>query len=125
MNEMTIPEMQEKMVAGELSARALAEAFLRRIEEIDHAGPSLHSVIETNPDALEIADALDKERQTSGPRGPLHGIPILVKDNIDTGDHMQTTAGSLALEGTPAPEDAPVAARLREAGAVILGKTNP
>src|SRR5436305_10989587 len=122
---LTIPELQQRMAAGELSARSLAEMYLRRIEEIDHNGPSLHSVIEVNPDALEIADSLDAERREKGPRGPLHGIPILLKDNIDTGDRMQTTAGSLALYGTPAPEDATVAVKLRAAGALILGKTNP
>src|SRR4051794_9401884 len=125
MNEMTIPEMQQKMAAGDLSARALAEAYLRRIEEIDHSGPSLNSVIEVNPDALQIADELDSERRERGPRGPLHGVPILLKDNIDTGDRMLTTAGSLALADAPAPQDATVAAKLRAAGALILGKTNP
>ena len=122
--EMTIPEMQQGMAAGELSARSLAEAYLQRIEEIDHTGPSLHSVIEVNPDALRIADELDAERRANGPRGALHGIPILLKDNIDTGDRMLTTAGSLALASTPAAEDATVAAKLRAAGALILGKTN-
>jgi amidase len=124
MIEMTIAEMQQKMAAGELSARSLAEGYLRRIEEIDHSGPMLRAVIEVNPDALRLADELDAERRSHGPRGPLHGIPILLKDNIDTGDRMLTTAGSLALAATPAPEDATVAAKLRAAGALILGKTN-
>jgi amidase len=112
------------MIAGELTARQLTAAYLARIAAIDQAGPRLNSVIETNPDALEIADALDSERAANGPRGPLHGIPILLKDNIDTHDRMQTTAGSLALAGSIPPRDATVAARLRQAGAVILGKTN-
>src|SRR6185437_15958531 len=97
---------------------------LRRIDEIDRNGPTLKSVIELNPDALAIADALDAERKAKGPRGPLHGVPILIKDNIDTGDRMMTTAGSLALEGSHPSKDAFVVQRLREAGLVILGKTN-
>src|SRR3954453_4128628 len=121
---LSIPELQQRMAAGELSARSLAEAYLRRIEEIDSNGPSLHAVIEVNPDALEIADALDTERRAHRLRGPLHGIPILLKDNIDTGDRMQTSAGSFALVGSPAVRDSTVAAKLRTAGAVILGKTN-
>ncbi|HUP27236.1 MAG TPA: amidase [Chloroflexia bacterium] len=121
---MTISEMQQKMAAGELSARALTEAYLQRIAEIDHSGPNLRSVIEVNPDALEIAEAMDDERQASGPRGPMHGISVLLKDNIDTADKMLTTAGSFALAGEPALRDARVASKLREAGAVILGKTN-
>ncbi|MBE3589868.1 MAG: amidase [Firmicutes bacterium] len=112
------------MSAGEITARELTEFFLARIEAIDRSGPQLRSVIETNPDALQIAARLDEERRARGPRGPLHGIPILVKDNIDTGDRMLTTAGSLALVGDPAPRDATVIARLRAAGVVILGKTN-
>ncbi|MGC8780872.1 MAG: amidase family protein, partial [Anaerolineae bacterium] len=124
MEELTILEMQERMAAGQLTARELAEAYLARIAALDRAGPQLNSVIEINPDAAEIADALDAERAAHGPRGPLHGIPILIKDNIDTHDKMQTTAGSLALAGSIAPRDADVVARLRAAGAVILGKTN-
>ena len=107
-----------------LTARGLTENYLARIEAVDRGGPALNSVIELNPDALAIAEALDAERQAGTVRGPLHGIPILIKDNIDTGDRMQTTAGSLALEGSHAAQDAFVAARLRQAGAVILGKTN-
>lgn len=124
MMEMTIREMQDKMAAGELSARSLAEAYLQRIEELDRSGPTLRAVIEVNPDALDMADTLDRERHARGARGPLHGIPILLKENIDTGDRMLTTAGSLALADAPAPEDAAVAAKLRVAGAVILGKAN-
>ena len=112
------------MTRGEQTARSIAEAYLARIAALDAGGPALNSVIETNPEALQIADALDRERKERGARGPLHGIPVLLKDNIDTGDRMQTTAGSLALVGTPAPRDAFVAERLRAAGAVILGKTN-
>ena len=124
MEELTIQEAQSRMTSGELTARQLTEMYLARIAEIDQAGPRLNSVIEVNPDALEIADALDRERAERGPRGPLHGIPILLKDNIDTHDRMQTTAGSLALAGHIASQDATVAAKLRAAGAVILGKTN-
>src|SRR5687768_14591084 len=116
MTELTIAEMQQKMASGELTARSLAEAYLARIAEIDHDGPTLRSVIEVNPDALEIADALDAERRESGPRGPMHGIPVLLKDNIDTADKTLTTAGSLALAGAPAGRDATVAATLRAAG---------
>ena len=112
------------MDSGQETARAIAEKYLCRIEQIDGRGPSLRSVIETNPDALAIADALDRERRESGVRGPLHGIPILIKDNIDTADRMTTTAGSLALEGSTAERDSFVARKLREAGAVLLGKTN-
>ena len=112
------------MTSGRYTSRRLVELYLQRIAQIDGAGPTLRSVIETNPDALAIADALDAERKAKGPRGPLHGIPILIKDNIDTGDKMLTTAGSLALTGGPAPRDAFVVERLRAAGVVILGKTN-
>jgi amidase len=112
------------MRAGTLSSRALVEAYLERIASIDRAGPRLNAIIELNPDVLVIATELDEERQRHGPRGPLHGIPVLLKDNIATGDKMQTTAGSLALVGRPASRDAHVVTRLRAAGAVILGKTN-
>jgi amidase len=124
LEEATIIELQEAMKAGKQTARAVAEMYLARIEEVDKRGPAVNSVIEINPDALTIADALDRERREKGPRGPLHGIPILIKDNIDTADRMMTTAGSLALAGVSAPKDAFVAQKLREAGAVILGKTN-
>lgn len=124
LDEVTIAELQERMRSGRASARSLAEEYLARIERVDDRGPELHAVITTNPDALAIADALDRERRTKGPRGPLHGIPILVKDNLATGDRMPTTAGSLALEGCIAPDDAFVVKKLRDAGCVILGKTN-
>ncbi len=124
LDELTLAELQAGMVAGRFSAVSLAKKYLARIEEIDRRGPALRAVIELNPDALAIAAALDKERKGKGPRGPLHGIPILIKDNLDTHDRMTTTAGSLALEGSIAPQDSFVVQRLREAGAVILGKTN-
>ena len=122
--ELTIEQLQQRMAGGALTSRALTAAYLERIEEVDKRGPKLNSVIEVNPDALAIADRLDAERREGKIRGPLHGIPILIKDNIATADRMQTTAGSLALVGSKPPRDAHVAARLREAGAVILGKTN-
>jgi len=124
LDEVTVTELQRRMTAGDLTARRLTEAYLGRIAALDRQGPELRSVIETNPEAVTIADALDAERKARGPRGPLHGIPVLVKDNVDTADRMTTTAGSLALEGSTPPRDAHVAARLREAGAVILGKAN-
>lgn len=124
LDEATITQLQEWMTSGRFSARAIAEMYLKRIDEIDRNGPAVNSVIEVNRDALPIADSLDSERRQRGPRGPLHGIPILLKDNIDTGDKMATTAGSLALVGSTAPRDSFVARKLREAGAVILGKTN-
>ena len=124
LDEVSIVELQQRMESGQETARSVAEKYLRRIEEIDRQGPALRSVIEVNPDALSIADALDRERRESGVRGPLHGIPILLKDNIDTADRMTTTAGSLALEGSIAERDSFVARKLREAGAVLLGKTN-
>ena len=122
--EATIAELAAKLTTGEVTARALAEAYLTRIDTVDQAGPTLRSVIEVNPDALAIADALDTERRDGRVRGPLHGIPILVKDNIDTADHMKTTAGSLALVEARPAADAPVVAHLRAAGALLLGKTN-
>ena len=124
LDEVTIGDLQDGMKSGNYSARAIAEKYLARIAAIDKSGPRLNSVIETNPDALEIAEALDKERKEKGPRGPLHGIPVLIKDNIATADRMMTTAGSLALLGSKPPRDAFIAQKLREAGAVILGKTN-
>jgi amidase len=122
--EATIDDLQSRMKAGQLSSRSLVEAYLARINEIDKRGPGLNAVIEINPDAAELADALDKERRTKGARGPLHGIPVLIKDNIDTADKMQTTAGSLALLGSKPSQDSRVAGNMRDAGAVILGKTN-
>lgn len=124
MEEMTITEIQENMNAGLLTARKLAQAYLERIEAMDKRGPSVNAVIEVNPDVLTIADSLDREYEAKGNRSPLHGIPILIKDNIDTADKMQTTAGSLALEGSRAPKDAFIVKKLREAGAIIMGKTN-
>jgi amidase len=124
LEEATISQLQAAMSRGQLTAERLVELYLERIEAIDRHGPMLNSVIEINPDCLAIARALDRERADSGARGPLHGIPILIKDNIATDDHMQTTAGSLALLGSRVPRDAFVARKLREAGAVILGKTN-
>jgi amidase len=122
--EVTIAELQARMKAGRLTARELIEQYLERIQGVDRRGPRLNSVLELNPDARAIADALDRERRQKGPRGPLHGIPILLKDNIDTADRMHTTAGSLALLGSTPPLDGTVAGRLRAAGAVLLGKTN-
>lgn len=122
--EWTIAELNEKMDSGELTAHQVTELYLQRIEAVDKNGPYLNSVIELNPDALEIAAELDKERSAGKVRGPLHGIPILIKDNIDTHDRMQTTAGSLALEGNIAAKDAFLVKQLRKAGAVLLGKTN-
>ncbi len=120
--EATIADLQAKMKSGELTARKLVEIYTARIKEID---PKLKSVLEINPDALAIADKLDKERKRGKVRGPLHGIPVLIKDNIDTADKMKTTGGSLALMDAPVPKrDAFVAKQLRDAGAVILGKTN-
>ena len=124
LEEVPVTQLQEWMTSGRYTARQIADLYLRRIEEIDRNGPALRSVIEVNPDALAIADALDAERKTRGIRGPLHGIPVLIKDNIDTSDRMLTTAGSLALEGTRPAADAFIVTRLRAAGAVILGKTN-
>lgn len=124
LEEVTIAQLQAAMTAGELTARRLTEMYLERISALDKSGPTLKSVIEVNLDVLAIASALDEERASKGVRGSLHGIPILLKDNIATLDRMQTTAGSLALLHSRVPRDAFVAARLREAGAVILGKAN-
>ncbi len=122
--EATIDDLQRRMAAGELTASALAQAYLDRIAAVDQAGPKLNSVIEVNPDALAIAGQMDAERKAGRVRGPLHGIPVLIKDNIATADKLETTAGSLALVGQKPPRDAHVVVRLRESGAVILGKTN-
>jgi amidase len=124
LDELTITQLQDGMKSGKFTSRSLVEKYLARISAIDGQGPTLNSVIELNPDALSIADSLDAERASKGPRGPLHGIPVLIKDNIGTADHMMTTAGSLALLGFTPPKDSGVARRLRESGAVILGKTN-
>ena len=124
LGEITVAKLQDAMQSGQLTARSLAEKYLARIENDDKHGPAVNSVIEVNPDALAIAAELDRERKAKGPRGPLHGIPVLIKDNIATRDRMMTTAGSLALVGARPPKDAFVVKRLREVGAVILGKTN-
>ncbi len=124
LDEMSIAQMQAAMTAGKLTAVSLTRKYLARIEEIDYDGPRLNSVIELNPDALAIAAALDKERKTNGLRGLLHGIPVLIKDNVDTHDRMTTTAGSLALTGSVPLRDAFLVQKLRDAGAVLLGKTN-
>lgn len=124
LDEITISQLQDAMKSGKYTARVVVEKYLARIEQIDKHGPAVNSVIEINPDALAIAETLDKERKQKAVRGPLHGIPVLIKDNIDTSDRMMTTAGSLALVGSKPPKDSMVAQKLREAGAVILGKTN-
>ncbi|MCF0070581.1 amidase [Dyadobacter sp. CY261] len=122
--ETTVAEIQKRMKAGQLTSAALTKYYLDEIARIDKAGPKLNSIIELNPDAMRIASALDKERKAGKLRGPLHGIPILLKDNIDTADQMKTTAGSLALADNASSKDAFMVNRLREAGVVILGKTN-
>lgn len=124
LNEATIDELQKKMKDGSQTSRSITELYLKRIEAIDKKGPAINSIIELNPDALTQADAMDAERKAGKVRGPMHGIPVLIKDNIDTADKMMTTAGSLALEGHKAAKDAFVVTQLRNAGAVILGKTN-
>jgi amidase len=124
LEEFTIADLQKGLASGKFTARSLTEKYLARIEQVDRRGPAVNSVIEVNPDAASIAEALDKERKAKGTRGTLHGIPVLIKDNIDTADRMQTTAGSLALLGSRPTRDSYVAQKLREAGAVILGKTN-
>jgi amidase len=124
LDEITVDELQRGMESGKYTALSIVEKYLARIEAVDKSGPALNAVIQTNPDARAIADALDKERKEKGPRGPMHGIPVLIKDNIDTADGMMTTAGSLALVGAKPAKDSFVAKRLRDSGAVILGKTN-
>ena len=124
LDELSIADLQQAIQSGKETSRTLTEKYLARIQDIDKAGPMINSVIEVNPDALAIAEARDRERVDSGLRGPLHGMPILIKDNIDTSDKMNTTAGSLALLGSTPPRDAFVITQLRKAGAVILGKTN-
>ncbi|HVT35391.1 MAG TPA: amidase family protein, partial [Nevskiaceae bacterium] len=122
--EQSAVQLQARLQAGEISAHDLVQAYLARIEALDQGGPRLNSVIEVNPDALPIADALDAERAQGQVRGPLHGIAVLIKDNIDTADGMLTTAGSQALAGSRPSQDAAIVKRLRAAGAVVLGKTN-
>ena len=128
LDEITISQLQEGMKSGKFTARSLVEKYASRIDEVDKPndkrGPAVNSILELNPDAPAIADALDQERKAKGPRGPLHGVPVLIKDNIDTADKMMTTAGSLALLGAKPAKDSFVAQKLRAAGAVILGKTN-
>ena len=124
LNEITVDELQQKMQSGELNSKSITQWYLKKIDETDKSGPTLNSVIEVNPDAIIIAEVLDYERKNGKIRGPLHGIPVLIKDNIDTADKMMTTAGSSALLGNIASKDAFVVKLLRESGAVILGKTN-
>jgi amidase len=124
LSELSITDLKQGLKSGKFTARSLVEKYLAQIDAVDKHGPKLASVIEVNPDALDLADALDQERKSSGTRGPLHGIPLLIKDNIDTADKMATTCGSLALVGSKPPEDAFLVQQLRKAGAVILGKTN-
>jgi len=124
LDEVTLGELQRRMASGEASSESITEAYLGRIAALDRSGPELRSVIETNPDALAIARELDAERRAKGARGPLHGVPVLVKDNLDTADRMTTSAGSLALDGSRPSRDSHVVERLRAAGAVILGKAN-
>src|SRR5690349_22361204 len=123
-DEATLAQLQAAMNSGKETAVSLANKYLERIADIDRRGSKLNSVIEVHPDALAIARSLDAERKANGPRGPLHGIPVVIKDNIDTHDRMMTTAGSLALLGSVPPQDSWVARKLRDAGAVILAKTN-
>ena len=124
LEEITVAELQKGMASGRFTSRALCERYLTRIEEMNARGPTLRAVLQVNPDALHIADALDAERRAGKVRGPMHGIPVLIKDNIDTHDRMTTAAGSLALAHSIAPRDSFLAERLRAAGVVILGKTN-
>ncbi len=124
LNEITIDELQQKMQNGTYTSRSITQKYLQRINDIDKKGPQLNAVIEINPDALNIAEERDRERKAGKIRGTLHGIPVLIKDNINTADKMMTTAGSLALEGNHASQDAFIIKHLREAGAVLLGKTN-
>jgi amidase len=122
--ELTLADIAVSLADGRLTSQRLTQIYLDRIDSLDRRGANLGAVLETNPRALDIAAELDRERRSRGTRGPLHGVPILIKDNVETADRMMTTAGSLALEGWYAPADAPLVARLRAAGAVILGKTN-
>src|SRR5947208_6997103 len=124
LDELTISDLQAGMSSGKFTARSITEKYLARIDAIDKRGPAINSVIEINPDALAMAETADKERKEKGARGPLHGVPVLIKDNIDTADRMETTAGSLAMLGSRCTKDAFVVQKLREAGAVILGKSN-
>jgi amidase len=123
-NEFTIQQFQEGMASNKFTSRYITQAYLDRIQQIDKDNAKINSVIEINPDALSIADAMDRDRKEGNVRGPLHGIPVLIKDNIDSGDTMMTTAGALALEGHRAAKDAFIISKLRESGAVLLGKAN-
>lgn len=120
--EVTIDELQQKMQSGKWTSKSITKGYLKRIDDIDKQGPSINSVIELNPDAVDIAEAMDDERKAGKIRGPLHGIPVLIKDNIDTADKMMTTAGSVALVGNKATKDAFIVAQLRNAGAVVLAR---
>ena len=124
LDEATVSSLQARMESGELTAQSISALYLARIDALDKRGPAVNAIIELNPDALAIAAQLDEERDANGPRGPMHGIPVVLKDNIDTADKMQTTAGSMALAGSIAARDSFVAEKLRQAGAVILGKAN-
>jgi amidase len=124
LEELTISDLQDGLKSGKFTSRSLVSKYLDRIDDLDKRGPTINSVIEINRDAMSLAELLDRERKERGPRGPLHGIPILIKDNIDTADQMMTTAGSLALVGSRPVQDAFVAKKLRDAGAVLMGKTN-
>src|ERR1700694_1267220 len=124
LDEVTLADLQSAMASGRMTARSITQQYIERIQALDRTGPTLRSVLEINPDALPIADALDRERKAGRVRGALHGIPILIKDNIDTADRMTTTAGAYALAGSIALQDATIAAKLRAAGAILLGKTN-
>ena len=124
LNELTISDVQQKIKTKRLTSEKITSLYLQRIEKLNKQGPKLNAVIEVNPDAIAIARKMDEERSKGKSRGPLHGIPVLIKDNINTGDSMMTTAGSLALMGHHAKEDAFIVKKLREAGAVLLGKTN-
>jgi amidase len=124
LDEISISGLQDGMKSGKYTAHSIADKYLNRIQSLDQQGPAINALIEINPDALAVADAMDKERQAGKVRSPLHGIPVLVKDNLDTSDKMMTTAGSLALVGAKPPQDSTVVQKLRAAGAVIIGKTN-
>src|SRR5215475_10921215 len=124
LDEVTVAQLQQSMESGQRTARSITQLYLDRIDALDKRGPELRSIIEINPDALQLADQLDAERKSKGPRSPLHGIPVAIKDNIDTHDRMTTTAGSLALKGSIPAQDSFIAQKLREAGAIILAKAN-
>ncbi|HXB93385.1 MAG TPA: amidase family protein, partial [Puia sp.] len=124
LEEVTIDILQQKMASGEWTSKSITQLYLKRIAAMDKKGPALNAVIELNPDAISIAEGLDTERKAGKLRGPLHGVPVLIKDNINSGDKMMTTAGALAMEGHKAAKDAFIVKQLRDAGAVLLGKTN-